>query len=544
MPGAPVLRAAARTAADRGASDSAVTFLRRALQEPPTGRDRTDVLIELGKAESLVDGDRAVVHLTEAYADLATSPDAGARAELAMVIARTQAFASRRGVATAFARDAAAALPADHDDARQGLLALARVAGYMHALPPADYRTGPTPQVAGDGDGARMLAAALAFERMLDGVDRPRAATLARFSLTGDRLLDSGNMLLWVVAVDVLLVADATGDSAGPDSADVDSLWRRARSRSHATGNLFAVLAVNLWQGFAQWRGGQLDDALQSVGDAMEQMRMWGASHVGDPFAAAFAASIQLDRGDVDAAEKAVADARLLPRTGEGARQLRLATARLRLAQGRPEAALEALDANVGHFDIANPAWAPWRDPAARALAAIGRDDEALALADEQVALLRRWGAPSALGSALRLAGELRGPDGIPLLREAVDHLTPTSAALELARARLALGRRPELGPGDAIPLLRAAAAGARDCGARPVLDPAVAALADRGGPELDGHASPIRLTGRERQVLDLTAAGLDVHQVAERLFLTPGTVHDVLATAAAKTRGTDGALT
>jgi len=238
-----------------------------------------------------------------------------------------------------------------------------------------------------------------------------------------------------------------------------------------------------------------------------------------------------------------VADARLLPRTGEGARQLRLATARLRLAQGRPESALEALDAKVGHFDIANPAWAPWRDPAARALAAIGRDDEALALADEQVALLRRWGAPSALGSALRLAGELRGPDGIPLLREAVDHLTPTSAALELARARLALGRRPELGPGDAIPLLRAAAAGARDCGARPVLDAAVAALADRGTRELDGHASPIRLTGRERQVLDLTAAGLDVHQVAERLFLTPGTVHDVLAAAAAKTRGTDGAL-
>ena len=79
----------------------------------------------------------------------------------------------------------------------------------MHALPPAEYRTGPDPQVAGDGDGARMLAAALAFERMLDGVDRAGAVELARFALAGDRLLDSGDMLLWVVAVDVLLVADA-----------------------------------------------------------------------------------------------------------------------------------------------------------------------------------------------------------------------------------------------------------------------------------------------------------------------------------------------
>jgi hypothetical protein len=46
----------------------------------------------------------------------------------------------------------------------------------------------------------------------------------------------------------------------------------------------------------------------------------------------------------------------LLPRIGEGARQLRHATARLRLAQGRPAAALEALNANVGHFDIASAA--------------------------------------------------------------------------------------------------------------------------------------------------------------------------------------------
>jgi DNA-binding CsgD family transcriptional regulator len=365
--------------------------------------------------------------------------------------------------------------------------------------------------------------------RLLAGGARAGPVELARFSLAGDRLLDSGNMLLWVVAVDVLLVADA----------DLGDLFRRARTRAHATGSLFAALAVNLWQGFDQWRSGRLDDALQSIGDATEQSRMWGSAAVGEPFAAAFTAGIQLDRGDLDAAEVAVSSAGSLPTIGEGARQLALTTARLRLAQGRPEAALAALDADVGHFAIANPAWAPWRDTTARALAALGRDAQALAMADEQVGLLRRWGARSALGPALQLAGELRGAAGVSLLREAVDQLAPTSAALDLARARLALGRRPEVGSEEAVPLLRAASAAGRECGAAPLTQAAMAALADRGAPpEPDNHAAATRLTGRERRVLDLTAAGLDIRQVAQRLFLTPGTVHEVLTTVAMKTGG------
>src|SRR4029077_9588750 len=133
------------------------------------------------------------------------------------------------------------------------------------------------------------------------GVDRPGAVELARFALADDRLLDIGDMLLWVVAVDVLLVADSS------DAAADSYHWRHARTRAHATGSLFAVLAVNLWQGFARWQDGRLDDALQSVTDATEQIRVWGGPRVGDPFAAAFLAGIHLDRGDLDAAERAVA---------------------------------------------------------------------------------------------------------------------------------------------------------------------------------------------------------------------------------------------
>jgi hypothetical protein len=232
-----------------------------------------------------------------------------------------------------------------------------------------------------------------------------------------------------------------------------------------------------------------------------------------------------------------VRDSRTLAHVGDGARVMRLVTARLELARGRPEAALATLADDVGHFDIANPAWDNWREPAARAHAALGRPDRAREIADEHLALLRRWGAPSWLGEGLVLTGELRGADGLPLLREAVDTLEPTGSILALARARLALGRRPEVPDAEAVPLLRDAADAARDCGARPVHDGAVAALADRGESVDVDVRGAVRMTSRERQVLDLTADGLDVHQVAQRLFLTPGTVHETLISASAKTR-------
>ncbi|WP_395726048.1 BTAD domain-containing putative transcriptional regulator [Nakamurella sp.] len=518
-----VLRTAALLAAGRGASDSAVGFLRRALDEPPPPRDRVDVLVELGRLESMVDGVAAVEHLTEAYTNLT---DPAARAELAMVIARTQAFVGRRGAATGFAAAATEAVPAGYDDERQGLQSLVRITGYMHALPPESYRTPADPPISGTGNGARMLAAARAMELMIAGEDRARAVDLAHFAVADDRLLDDDHMLLWIPAVHVLLMGDSP----------VDELWRHARSHARVAGSLFAMLAVNTWQGYEQWRRGRLDDAQQFLGDALQQMPVWGRLAIGGSYVAAFMAGVHLGRGDIEAADRVIRDARTLVAVGDGARVIRLVTAQLRLAQGRPEAALTTLADDVGHFDIVNPAWDNWREPAARAYAALGRLDRALEVADGHVALLRRWGAPSWLGDGLVLAGELRGPDGLPQLREALEILETTESVLTLARARLALGRRPEVSDAEAVPMLRQAADTARDCGAQPVYERAVAALADRGESIVNGERAH-RMTSRERQVLDLTAGGLDVHQVAQRLFLTPGTVHEALISAAGKTR-------
>ena len=514
-----LLRAAAGSAMSRGASDAAVGLLKRALDEPVSGPDRARVLVELGRVETHVDGPSGAAHLSEAYAALDEPHE---RALVAMDIARTQVFVSPPGVATASARAAAAALPDRLDDERQGLLALERITGFMHGLPADAYRAGPVPEVSGEGDGARMLAATLSYELLRDGQDRAGAVRLARFALAGDHLMAVDNGLLWIVAANVLLLAD---DELG-------DFWDRALARAHATGGLFAALSVNLWRGFAQWRRGQLDDALQSLADAAEQQRVWGISGVTSTYAAAFTLGVLTDVGDLDAAASSLAAGRRLPWVGEGGRLLREAAARLLLEQGRPAEALDELTASVDHPQVVNPAWAPWRGLTARALSALGRADEALALTQEEVALQRTWGAPTALGPSLRLLGELRGADGIADLREAVEVLRGTCAVLEEARAQLALARSPDTAPGEAVVLLQSAAATARACGARAVAGDAVAALSQRGETTVEANDVTTRMTSRQRRVTDLAATGLGVNEVAQRLFLTPGTVRALLESA------------
>ena len=83
----------------------------------------------------------------------------------------------------------------------------------------------------------------------------------------------------------------------------------------------------------------------------------------------------------------------------------------------------------------------PWRSSAAVSLAALGRHDEAIPLAEEEVELARRWGAARAIGVALRASGIAHdGDEGLELLREAVRTLEASPAPLEHARALADLG--------------------------------------------------------------------------------------------------------
>ena len=84
---------------------------------------------------------------------------------------------------------------------------------------------------------------------------------------------------------------------------------------------------------------------------------------------------------------------------------MRQARARLWLAERDFERALaEACDAGALREQQGrpNPAWTAWRSTAALALAHLGRRGEAAALADAELALAERFGAPVPIAAALR----------------------------------------------------------------------------------------------------------------------------------------------
>jgi DNA-binding NarL/FixJ family response regulator len=85
----------------------------------------------------------------------------------------------------------------------------------------------------------------------------------------------------------------------------------------------------------------------------------------------------------------------------------------------------------------------------------------------------------------------------------------------------------------EAVPLLQAVVTVAAERDALRVRDAARAGLVRRGGQVLVTDEAPARsLT--HRRVLDLAQAGHDVHEIAQLLFLTPGTVRGTLDRAGA----------
>ncbi|WP_254647795.1 BTAD domain-containing putative transcriptional regulator [Streptomyces sp. GbtcB6] len=446
-----VLCAAAREAAGRGAPDAAATYLTRVLDEPPAPERRPGILLDLGRAETLGNGPAAVEHLRQAYDTLA---DPGRRAAAALLLARILVFAGGHGQATEFARRAAAELPAELSDERQGLLALERISGFMHGLDQKLWRTVEDPVVEGEGPGARMLAANLAREAASDGSDRPRAVALARFAVADDVLQAAGEEMLFYTAGIVLHLADE----------EVGGLWDAAVARAVERGSLFSVLATHLWRGFTQWHHGDLDAARRSLETAVGQSEIWGLAP-GAPQGRTFLTAVLLDLGDTAGARACLERMRGWVRGAEGRRLLGESEARVLNAEERYEEALAALD-DVRHLQpaAANPAWWPWSLLRVRALAGAGRRTEALALAMEQLTVARGWGAPSTVGRVLRVVGQLRGPEGEPELREAVALLTPGPARLECARALYALAEHaPEE---ESAAFLNRGRQLARECGA------------------------------------------------------------------------------
>jgi DNA-binding CsgD family transcriptional regulator len=524
------LRQAAERSLAQGAAEAAVGYLTRALEEQIDPDARAEVLVELGFAERRTNGPAAAGHLR---AGLELLADPGRRGAVALELGRALSHTDRIADALAVFEQALGEVDRERDPDLYEML-LAELIGSawwdVRTYPIAEARIGELDLDALHGGlGSEILLATMAFYEARLARHRERAVELARRALASGNLVASGSVAFFY-AMNVL-----------PDAGLLDegvSVFDQAVARARRRGDIFNVAFMLLWRGNCQTDRGDLRAALADLREALDLCVAHGML-VAWPYNIGYLAHALLEQGDADEAARVIdqGDFPELPLDQVHLVWFRLSRGRLRIQSGSPDRGVEEL-LHVGQtvrmvpFD--NPSAVPWRSWATEGLRLLDRNEEARALADEELALARRWGDPYAIGACLRVRGLVEGGEaGIGLLREAVEVLAGSQARLEHARVLVDLGaalrranRRTE-----ARESLREGIDLAQSLGAF--------RLAERANDEIAATGAKPRkvfptgldaLTASELRVAQLAAAGMSNKEVAQTLFVTIKTVETHLS--------------
>jgi DNA-binding NarL/FixJ family response regulator len=288
-----------------------------------------------------------------------------------------------------------------------------------------------------------------------------------------------------------------------------------------------------MWRGWTLILRGELRDAEASLREALADQRLWGNPRL--HYSTAHLIQALVERGNLDEA-RGLLDVDPAPTapTWPG-HHWRRARVELLLAEGKYEEALAAAQEAARLIPWIEHPVAPFLSLQAQALDALERTDEALPLAERELELARRWGAPGTVGRTLRVLGTLRRKEGLPQLEEAVAVLEDSTARLELAKALAALGstRRRDRKPTEAREPLRRALELADVCGADGLVQHIRSELYAAGSrPRREALRGVESLTPSERRVADLAAAGRTNRDIAQELYVTPKTVEVHLSNA------------
>ncbi|NEA37363.1 AAA family ATPase [Streptomyces sp. SID13031] len=523
-----VLRQAARDALVRDAPEAAHTYLRRCLAEEISEADKPDLFREAGHAAQLVDTASAADYL-EVAVSLETDPLR--RAAIAANLGDLYLYLGRNESATSVRSEALRALPRSENDLSRSLNAGQVVLALLEPDRPDVFATAhqlrdlPIADTLGGRELAGVLSAISCYEA------DPVAVKLARHALEDDVLIQEapGRSAL-VSAWLSLVVAD--------DERAMESI-ENALAVARARGAVREQVGALSYQTLARLRRGDLTDA---EADGPECMWAVDASrmHIARSYLGPWLAEVLIERGRLDAAEQAmdwVHMADPLPESGAIMHYLH-ARARLLREQGDHAGALKTAMLTGRRFTALggdNPAIAPWRSEAALALWALGDIEQARAESLAEVSIAERFGAPGALGRALRIAGLCVGrADGLDLLERAVDTTRDSTARLEHAKALVEYGAalRRSGKRTEAVEHLRSGVEIASRCGATP--------LADQGAREM--RAAGVRrrltesggifaLTPSERRVVELAIDHTN-RDIAQQLYVTAKTVEVHLSNA------------
>src|SRR5215471_8882800 len=526
------LRGAAARAMRRGAPESAVAYLGRALAETADVGLRAELLHELGLAEKVLADPAAVQHLRES---MELTSDAVQRALVAPDLAELLVLTGQWDPAAAFIRTALEELAGD--DAPQGKRARAavvRLESWLAGLAAFDPRL--------VDEFGRRVDRLLVTAREVPAEQRTLAAMLAgilawRGEQAGtvlallDHALD-GNRLLTRADSHPLMVAQALIAPVWLDELTrAEALARQLFARARSQGSVAGLVVAACMRAAVRTRRGELVGAESDVRTAMEIAAEYSATFV-VPSALYCGADALIERPELADVAAFAAGIKLDPdlaRTATGA-LLGEVRGRLALAAGDFAAARAELRSAAKVYEalhLLNPGTC-WRSALALTFAA---DDpgEALRLANTDLELAREAGLPRPAGVALRTRGMLvGGRRGLDDLREAADVLASCGAELEHARALVELGaalRRSNQRTAAREPLREGLDLAYR-CGAGRLAQRATDELRATGAKPRRASLTGLEaLTPSERRVAELAASGMSNPEIAQAVFVTLNTV-------------------
>jgi DNA-binding CsgD family transcriptional regulator len=532
------LREAAREAMRGGAPGAAAGLLGRALSEPPPHEKRVDVLREAARAEAGAGRETACMQLEEA---LGLASDPRERAEIGLEVAEAYA-ALFRWVEAVDVIECALAELGEADCALAARLQGELVVCGLHDARRAS-RVAPVlerlysrslPESAGEALAvARGMALVLAG-RPADEAAAPLEEALSRAPPRAENW-DTRAALLWS-----LVTAERFGSvevALGPMIEEV-----------HRSGSARGFVAVYSTLGLLKLRLGALPEADAAARAALRVLQE-GDFAPGLAFAATVLADVAVEAGELDEAQGLIG---LLPQegwpAGVGTVLIPGARGRLRLAQGRPADALRDFQTCAAMFspdvwgtEMRDVGYLHARAGAAQALLRLGEREAARQLAQAELADVRGFGAPRALGIASRVAGLTQGGErGLGLLGESVDSLRRSPALLELAHSLTELGaalRRGGQRAASREPLAEGLELAVR-CGARRLAAHAREELKATGArPRREWRTGVESLTPSELRIVRLAAEGRTNREIALELYVTLKTVEGHLSRAYTKLR-------
>jgi DNA-binding CsgD family transcriptional regulator/Tfp pilus assembly protein PilF len=519
------LRQAAARALAQGAAPAAAAYLRRALAEPPRPEERARVLYELGVAELQSGAAESARHLREAVDEL---EDATASPEIVLAYSHAMEVAGHVSPLTLdlLRRTSERMREVDvdlHWRIEAQMIIAAHFDPELYALLAEQLAAPPDDSVRGTS-GAGVLLAAWASEETRRGASRARAVDYATRALQST-LHEPATRFLAVNFLYALTFAGEVDDAARG--------YEAAIALAQAHGDVLTLAILYLFRALLRAQVGDLRAAEEDL-RPIERMAFQDTAAL-QPYWTGYLAELLLERGELAEAQRLVEQAPAVTQEGHFVNFFRV-RGLVAFHAGSPEQALTDLRAAgdlARSLRIENPAFAPWRSEAALVLHRLGRTDEALELAHEELKLSHRWGAARTIGISLRALGLVEGgPTGERLLREAVDVLAHSPARLEYARALVDLGAALRRGNSrsEARQLLRQGVELAHQCGASALVTRANEELAATGAhPRTILLSGLDALTASERRVAHMAAEDLSNKEIAQALFVTVKTVEQHL---------------